>query len=57
MAPIMEILFGGGRNVIRIFQPFVYEVVVMNTSFVPNISLLKQVSFLNTTFQLGILMS
>jgi len=57
MAPIKETLFGGGGSVIGALKPPIFEVVIMNTSFVQNIFLLKQTSFFNTTFQLNLLMS
>ncbi len=57
MAPISEIIFGGGDNPSKVFSPFVSMVVTMNTCFMSTTSFLDQVYFHNTTFKLGLLMS
>jgi hypothetical protein len=56
MAPISEIVLGGGGNPSKVFSPFVSMVVIMNT-FSMSTTSLDQVYFHNTTFKLDFLMS
>jgi hypothetical protein len=57
MAPINEIVVGGGVSPFGMFSPFVSMIVVMNTFSMSTTSFLNQAFFCNTTFQLGFLMS
>jgi hypothetical protein len=57
MAPINEIVLGGGGNPSKVLSPFVSMVVIMNTLSMSTTSFLDQVYFHNTTFELDFLMS
>jgi hypothetical protein len=57
MAPINEVVVGGGGNLLEALTPSVSMVVVMNTFSMFATSFLDQASFHNTIFQLGFLMS
>jgi hypothetical protein len=57
MAPINEIVLGGGSNPSKMFSPFVSMVVIMNTFSMSTTSFIDQVYFHNTTFKLDFLMS
>jgi hypothetical protein len=57
MALIKEIVVRGGGTPFGMFSPFVCVIVIMNTFSMFATSFLDQVSFCNTTFQHGFLMS
>jgi hypothetical protein len=57
MASNNEVVVGGGDSPLRALSPYVSMVVIMNTFCVSTTSLLEQVFFHNTIFQLGFLMS
>jgi hypothetical protein len=57
VAPINEIVLGGGANPSKVFSPFVSIVVIMNTFSMSTTSFLYQVYFHNTTFELDFLIS
>jgi len=57
MAPINEVVVGGGGSLLGALSLSVSMVVVMNTFFMSTTSFLDQFFFHNRTFQLGFLMS
>ncbi len=57
MTPINEIVVGGVGSPSGAFSPSISMVVVMNTFSMSTSSLLDRISFCNTTFQPGFLMS